>query len=553
MIYIKDKMNYVNNDTGFLTANEFNSMKNELANIVKYRNVLADNDDSQLLKAIVAESKTLFYTDNGVVNAIELKRNNEIDFSLDDDQVFIFSPSNTNTDVTTVKIGNNTAKRLLLNNAELPVGFLNSNITYMATYKKAIDAFEIKNLTIGNTSDFIFSNLHNEATFLEVNDLELGIGLYNNAIVYIDQNTGKYELAIIENPRTQKQNAIAIYKEINSKKYVFIDGIVPDFTNTLVSGFKYYLSDSDAGNISTNVSDVMVGRYIKDGRFLLNISGDVGLDANVLNPKIFSNNILNGQTSNGVIFTDVSDTYTLMYDTVTFNAGLPKKTMYAEIGTDVFKIEYANEYNGRPFNITKNNVRYSGVFKEATLVTNPVELFLLGETIVDTTKPLLSSVSKTFNTTINNPIVLETVTATDNIDGNLAVVKTGTVNFAADGTYNVVYTATDSRGNSSTITHTYIVTAIITYNTNITNPDSVAGVTITEPTDTLTFMFNSLTYDQTTPALVMFIKVDGVIGKIDYATEYTGRTFEVEKSGVRYIGTFVENESYVNPTTINVK
>ncbi len=71
MIYIKDKMNYVNNDTGFLTADEFNSMKNELANIVKYRNVLADNDDNQILKAIITESKTLFYTDNGMVKLSE--------------------------------------------------------------------------------------------------------------------------------------------------------------------------------------------------------------------------------------------------------------------------------------------------------------------------------------------------------------------------------------------------------------------------------------------------------------------------------------------------
>ncbi len=553
MIYIKDKMNYVNNDTGFLTAEEFNSMKNELANIVKYRNVLADNDDNQILKAIITESKTLFYTDNGVADKILLSRANEVDFSLDNDQVFMFSPAYTNTGTVTIKVGNNLEKRLLLGGNELPVGFLDTTVSYIATYRKDIDAFEIKNLTIGKTSDFVFSNLHNEATFIEVTDVELGTGLYNNAVVYIDQNTGKYELAIIENPGTQKQNAIAVYKEINSKKYIFVDGIVPDFTNTLVSGFKYYLSDSDAGNISSNVSGVVVGRYIKDGRFLLSISGEVGLDVNVTYPKVFSNNVLNGQTSNGVIFTDVSDTYTLMYDTVTFNAGLPKKTLYTKIGTDTFKIEYANEYSGRSFNITKNNVRYDGVFKEAALATNPIELFLLGETIVDTTKPVLSSVSKTFNATINNPIALETVTATDNVDGSLAVVRTGTVNFAVEGTYNVVYTATDSRGNSSTITHTYIVTTIVIYNTNITNPDSVAGITITEPTDTLTFMFNSLTYDQTTPAVVMFINVDGIICKIDYASEYTGKTFEVEKSGVRYIGTFVENESYTNPTTVNVK
>ena len=112
MIYIKDKMNYVNNDTGFLTADEFNSMKNELANIVKYRNVLADNDDNQILKAIITESKTLFYTDNGVVDKIVLNRANEVDFLLNNDQVFIFSTAYTNTGVVTIKIVNNTEKRL---------------------------------------------------------------------------------------------------------------------------------------------------------------------------------------------------------------------------------------------------------------------------------------------------------------------------------------------------------------------------------------------------------------------------------------------------------
>ena len=558
MIYIKDKMNYVNNDTGFLTANEFNSMKNELANIVKYRNVLADNDDSQLLKAIVAESKTLFYTDNGTVNAIELKRSNEIDFSLDDDQVFIFSPSNTNTGVTTIKIGNNTERRLLLNNAELPVGFLNSNITYMATYKKATDAFEIKNLTIGNTSDFIFSNLHNESTFVEVTDLELGTGLYNNAVVFINQTNGKYELGIIENPRTQKQNAIGIYKIIGSKKYVFFDGIVPDFVSGLTSGFKYYLSTTTAGGINNGSvnNTVLLGRYLKDGKFLLDISGDVSIDNNAISYKVFTDNITNGDNLDGVIFTDDSGLFNLMYDRVTFNPAGVKKVMYANVNDIVFKIEFVPEYLNREFHIEYNNNRYTGIFTVATVISNSIDLYLLNNTPTDTTAPILSSTNKSFTTTAGTPLTLETVTASDNKNGDLVVTQTGTVNFNVAGTYNVAYSARDVANNATTIHHTYTVEAlpvIATYNVNIKHLQTSNGITITEPTNTLTLMFNNIAFDRTIPADIMFISANGVIAKFDYAMEYVGKIFEIELSGVRYIGVFAKNESYVSPTILNIK
>ncbi|MDQ7023588.1 MAG: DUF5011 domain-containing protein [Candidatus Gracilibacteria bacterium] len=80
--------------------------------------------------------------------------------------------------------------------------------------------------------------------------------------------------------------------------------------------------------------------------------------------------------------------------------------------------------------------------------------------ILDTTTPVLSLGDNTFTSTVGTAITLETVTATDNVDGSVTVVQSGdTVDSNTVGTYNVVYTATDTAGNESTIIHTYVVEA----------------------------------------------------------------------------------------------
>ncbi len=78
---------------------------------------------------------------------------------------------------------------------------------------------------------------------------------------------------------------------------------------------------------------------------------------------------------------------------------------------------------------------------------------------VDKTAPVLSLSDKTFTTKVGQFLDLEQVSATDDTDGILEVVKTGEVDFTKAGTYKVVYSAKDSAGNSSKITHTYIVEA----------------------------------------------------------------------------------------------
>ena len=60
----------INGEIGYLFANEFNSIKNELANIITHSGILNDDSTNQLLSAIVGHSKTLYYTDSGTVNKV---------------------------------------------------------------------------------------------------------------------------------------------------------------------------------------------------------------------------------------------------------------------------------------------------------------------------------------------------------------------------------------------------------------------------------------------------------------------------------------------------
>lgn len=71
----------------------------------------------------------------------------------------------------------------------------------------------------------------------------------------------------------------------------------------------------------------------------------------------------------------------------------------------------------------------------------------------DTTPPKLNSSTQTFTTTVGMALTFPTVTSDDNSE----VISSGTVNFNVAGTYTKTYTATDESGNSTTITHTYVV------------------------------------------------------------------------------------------------
>lgn len=161
--------------------------------------------------------------------------------------------------------------------------------------------------------------MHNESSFVEAKDAELYNDLYNNAFVYIDQNTNKYGLAKIENPRSQKQNVVGIFKIYDDKKYVFIDGIVPDFTGNLTNGFYYYLSDSIYGGYGRDNKTIKVGRYLKDNKFLLDIDGFVDVDVNAPTVRTFNTSIVDGETKENVSLTDTNKLFVMMFDAVTNN------------------------------------------------------------------------------------------------------------------------------------------------------------------------------------------------------------------------------------------
>ncbi len=76
---------------------------------------------------------------------------------------------------------------------------------------------------------------------------------------------------------------------------------------------------------------------------------------------------------------------------------------------------------------------------------------------LDTTPPVLSSTDKKFSTFVGLPLVLETITATDDVDGDVKVSKQGEVDFDTIGTYEIVYLAKDKAGNEASIKHTYEV------------------------------------------------------------------------------------------------
>ena len=48
MLNIRDKVNDANDDNGFLFANEFNSLKNEMMNVVQYKSKLSSSTKNEI-------------------------------------------------------------------------------------------------------------------------------------------------------------------------------------------------------------------------------------------------------------------------------------------------------------------------------------------------------------------------------------------------------------------------------------------------------------------------------------------------------------------------
>lgn len=491
MKYIKDKLSNINGELGFLFANEFNSIKNELSNVVKHRYALKDDETNQLLKAIITESKMNYYTDKGVVNEIVLERDGEPTPVLMQDQMYFFSPKHVNSGPVTVTIGSNgESKPILLNGLVIPNEYLRTNTMYAIIFNSSNQTFSLKEFSGSGSSDS-FSELHAKSTFLELEASEVGSNLLDNDIVFIDQNTGKYEKSVIEAPSSQKQNAIGIFKNIDNKSYVFFSGIVHDFRPNLKPGFKFYLSNSNEGLITENETEVYIGRALKNNGFVLDISGEIGIDADKPSIRIWDTHLNHPEINEGIGFTDTTSSLTLMFNKKSFDLTIPAELMYASVDGVVVKMDFASEYENAEFEVEKDGLRYAGTFIKNESYGSPIPLTLYGEGNQPDPEPDPDP------DPIPDPDVV--------------------------------------------------------YEANITTTMTDTGNTFTDLTSSMTLMFNRVNVDLSIPALIMFGEVNGNIIKLDFASEYTGNTFEVEVSNTRFIGTFTENSDFSNPIIINQK
>jgi hypothetical protein len=122
-------------------------------------------------------------------------------------------------------------------------------------------------------------------------------------------------------------------------------------------------------------------------------------------------------------------------------------------------------------------------------------------TTTDTTAPVITlNGNATVNVVTGATYTESGATATDAVDGTVAVTTTGTVDTTKAGTYTVTYTATDKAGNKATATRTVVVaattvaadlttltldtttlpfTTIATFKLNVPTGDSAANYTVT--------------------------------------------------------------------------
>lgn len=87
-------------------------------------------------------------------------------------------------------------------------------------------------------------------------------------------------------------------------------------------------------------------------------------------------------------------------------------------------------------------------------------------------------------------------------------------------------------------------------NSSVANGTVVNGIRYTNPNGLGLLNFDSLTFDPMVPPAIMFFSVAGVIGKIDFAIEYLGKSFLVSHAGITYSGVFIDNDDYTAPTII---
>lgn len=132
------KIDNDNGEAGVVVADEYNSFMSELKNVVSPVLSLSESDNNQLAKSVNAISRLNLYSDSGVANDVILSKNGVLPDNemMIDGMTFSFSPKETNTASTTIKLGN-LPKRIIVdgNGKELKGGELKKGHIYNAIYK----------------------------------------------------------------------------------------------------------------------------------------------------------------------------------------------------------------------------------------------------------------------------------------------------------------------------------------------------------------------------------------------------------------------------------
>jgi len=541
MLNIRDKVNDASDDNGYLFANEFNSLKNEMANVVKYRSELSNStlEQNQLLKAIVAETKLFYYKDAGTINNVVLYREGEVEFKLADSAAFMFSPATTNGAAVKARINNGDSIPVLLNGEDLKSGTLKQGVVYMLVYNKVENVFDLKYMTEVNTND-----LNEKSTFTELTTAELGSGLKNNDIVYIDIKSGEYRRALKHKEDNQTQNVVGVYKIVNGKHYVVFSGVVHDFLPNLRFGAKYYLSTEYAGEIALDSkSSIVVGRALKGGNFLVDINGRVSINVDgttneadvvvkvvekeeskeeskeVVPEKVelkFDTVLYSNESKSGVTLLgdDIKDQM-LAFTSKKYDSKLPYVTMYVKVNGVTMEINFASEYDGDAFAIVDGDKIYIGKFAKNDMYNNPVVLKEADDNVVvDYPETSRTKVEKTETTKEVKEEPKEEPKKEEPKEVKEEPKKK-------------------------------------TYDTTITNGKSSDGVTLTDPSKSLLVSFDKVKFDETSPSAVMFASVKNTTFKLDFASEYDGSELAVTVGSDTYVGKFGENEDYSNPTKLD--
>ena len=130
---------------GEVIADEYNSLFDELKNVVSPITALSEVNPKQLVESIDKLTKASLYADTGTANTILLSRPLTASAleTLVDGMTFFFKPKFANTGATTLKVTTLTAKNAFYNGVALVSGFLNPLYIYVAIYDAANGRFNI--------------------------------------------------------------------------------------------------------------------------------------------------------------------------------------------------------------------------------------------------------------------------------------------------------------------------------------------------------------------------------------------------------------------------